>query len=220
MIGASFDRSKLLPLYARIGEAGVPIIFKFRDANGNPVDISTLDFELPIWLKPSDEENGTDPKFTLTIGDGLTVQGVGNGDLKAEITQARAKQRNDTYFYKLRETNADHTWLNGPFRFHNGEFDGVNESFSITNDMDVTITMGIGSSDIGAVHYQGVCDLSADLFPTVGGSGAVGAIAKGDEFDISVAGTPGGGDLIPAGSTIRAKVNLPGQVLANWRIYY
>lgn len=58
----------------------------------------------------------------------------------------------------------------------------------------------------------------ANLFPTNGnGSGAGGAIVKGDQFDISVADA---GGVLPAGATVRAKINDPAQVVGNWRIYY
>lgn len=62
-------------------------------------------------------------------------------------------------------------------------------------------------------------DASTNLFPTTGGTGTAGAIARGNQFDITVAGTLGGMDVEP-GATIRAKVDAPGQTLSNWRIYY
>lgn len=62
-------------------------------------------------------------------------------------------------------------------------------------------------------------DASTDLFPTTGGTGAGGAIKRGNQFDITVAGTLGGVDVEP-GATIRARVDAPAQVLSNWRIYY
>jgi hypothetical protein len=67
----------------------------------------------------------------------------------------------------------------------------------------------------------GDVDLSADLFPTSGGTGAAGAILKNNTFDVTVEGTPGGAlEPILVGCTIRALVDTPGQTLANWRIYY
>lgn len=69
------------------------------------------------------------------------------------------------------------------------------------------------------VRHMGNYDASSNLFPATGGSGAGGAIQKGNEFDITVAGTLGTDD-VPAGATIRAKVDAPGQTPANWRIYY
>ena len=60
---------------------------------------------------------------------------------------------------------------------------------------------------------------SSNLFPTAGGTGTAGAIKRGNQFDITVAGTLGGVDVEP-GVTIRAKIDDPGQTLSNWRIYY
>lgn len=65
--------------------------------------------------------------------------------------------------------------------------------------------------------YQGVYDASSNLFPTTGGSGAAGAIAKGDTFLISVAGTLGTTSVI-AGDEIIAEQDVPGQTAANWGI--
>lgn len=64
---------------------------------------------------------------------------------------------------------------------------------------------------------------STNLFPTAGGTGAAGAIKKGNTFENTTDTTtlfgPDGG-IINAGATIRALVDTPGQTLANWRITY
>lgn len=62
-------------------------------------------------------------------------------------------------------------------------------------------------------------DASTNLFPTTGGTGTAGAIKRGNQFDITVAGTLGGVDVEP-GATVRAKVDTPGQTLGNWVINY
>jgi len=67
--------------------------------------------------------------------------------------------------------------------------------------------------------FRGDFDASSNTFPTSGGTGSGGAIAKGDEFDISVEGTLGG-VLCPVGTTIRARQDVPGNTLANWRIFF
>lgn len=69
------------------------------------------------------------------------------------------------------------------------------------------------------VHWIGNWDASLNTFPNSGGTGPGTAVARGDFWDISVGGAPGGLDL-PAGATIIAKVANPGQVLANWKITY
>lgn len=75
------------------------------------------------------------------------------------------------------------------------------------------------SSSLLLLHYIGNWDMSLNVFPVSGGSGPGTSIARGDLFDISVAGLPGGLD-VPIGATIWAKIALPGQTLANWKILY
>lgn len=54
-------------------------------------------------------------------------------------------------------------------------------------------------------------------YPASGGSGAAGAILKGDVWTISVAGTISG-NAVNIGDTVRALVNTPGLTDANWAI--
>lgn len=140
MVGATFDKSRTLPLYARIGEAGVPKILTFNNANGTPHDISSLNFQIPVKKRAGYREN----LFILTIGDGLTVEGADNNKLRIEITAEQATQQNDSVFWTLYAEAEDHTWLNGFLRFHNGEFDGVEETDTITiseNGEDIIISI-------------------------------------------------------------------------------
>lgn len=74
----------------------------------------------------------------------------------------------------------------------------------------------------GSVILVGDYDISNNLFPT-SGTGVSGMVMKGNEWNITNPSTTllgPDGDVIPAGVTIRAKVNSPGQTLSNWRIYY
>lgn len=69
------------------------------------------------------------------------------------------------------------------------------------------------------VRMRGNCDLSTNLFPTIGGSGAAGAIQAYNVFFNTASSTsllgPDGG-IIPKGTFIIAKVNTPGQTVSNW----
>lgn len=121
MTDVFLDKSRNVRLKARINEASVPRVFTFMNA-GTPRtshDISSYDFELIVFKRI----NSTVKLFTLTIGNGLTVEGDDTNKLRIEISAARATQRADTYFWRLRSTDEDHTWLNGAFEFHNGESD-------------------------------------------------------------------------------------------------
>lgn len=115
------DKSRFVRLRARINEASVPRVLVFQDVDGDPVDITDYDFELIVFKRV----NSLTKLFTLTIGDGLTVQGVSTNELLIEISAARAAQTADTYFWRLRSADEDHTWLNGPFEFHQGESDNI-----------------------------------------------------------------------------------------------
>jgi hypothetical protein len=126
IFGASFDKSKSFPLFARIGEAGQPIILSFVDTLGNPYPISGNAFELPVRRFPTDD----DALFTLTEGDGLSVFGAAQSKLLIEISSARSNQRAESMFWRLIATLEDHTWLNGPIKFHNGEFLGLTDDIS------------------------------------------------------------------------------------------
>jgi len=61
-------------------------------------------------------------------------------------------------------------------------------------------------------------DASSNVFPSTGGTGALGAIEAGNLFTISVSGTLGGVSVTSPYDTIRARVNAPGQTLGNWHI--
>jgi hypothetical protein len=70
---------------------------------------------------------------------------------------------------------------------------------------------------VGLLDDRGNFDASANAFPSSGGSGAAGAIVKGDLWTISVAGTLGG-HAVTAGDVVRALVNTPGSTDSNWAI--
>jgi hypothetical protein len=123
------DKSRNVRLRARIGEASVPRVFKFRTKDEitgetSPHNISGYDFELIVFKRA----NSLVRLFTLTIGDGLSINDGSDEDedeLTVEISEERAAQRADTNFWRLRSKTEDHTWLNGPFEFHNGENDAM-----------------------------------------------------------------------------------------------
>ena len=70
---------------------------------------------------------------------------------------------------------------------------------------------------VGLLDDRGNFDASGNAFPATGGSGAAGAILKGDLWTISVAGTLGG-HPVTAGDVVRALVDTPGSTDANWAI--
>ena len=70
---------------------------------------------------------------------------------------------------------------------------------------------------IGLWDDRGTFDASGNVFPSSGGSGAGGAIKKGDIWTVGVAGTLGG-HTVDVGDTVRALVDAPGLTDANWAL--
>lgn len=121
----NLDKSRLLRLRARVNESSVPRTLIFLQG-GSPYNITGLDFKLYVFRS----QNTTQKLFTLSIGDGLEVGGSDN-ELTITITETRAAQTPGTYFWRLYSADEDHTWLNGPFVFHIGESDNVEEEEEI-----------------------------------------------------------------------------------------
>lgn len=78
------------------------------------------------------------------------------------------------------------------------------------------IVNGKQDSISGIVIFCGDYDASSDLFPSSGGTLEGGVPAKGNQFYLSPNGGVLGGIFVPAGMMIMAKINTPGQILANW----
>ena len=127
MVTIRLDKSRNVRLEARINEASVPRRFVFLNEDGTPHDISGYQFELIVYKR----SNSLVKLFTLTVGDGLTVDGDDTNRLTVSITKARATQTADTVFYRLRSVAEDHTWFNGPFVWYHGESDNVEEELTI-----------------------------------------------------------------------------------------
>ncbi len=164
MTGATFDKSRLLKLYARIGEDGVPKVLTFLDDAGAAYDISALDFELQVF-RSAPNPYSVDPIFTLSIGGGMSVQGAGSNELLIQLDQTESEQKPDTYFWRLFSVGENHTWLNGPFFFHNGEFDGVDDEDTITVLEDggtVEITVSGTSQGLTIGSYSTVLSFDQD----------------------------------------------------------
>jgi len=205
MIGASFDRSKTLPLYARIAETANPATLIFLDEAGDPVNLTGKVFTLVVKRRSF----STDAVFTLTMGSGLAITGTSSNQLQIDIDADQSDVVPATYFYTLKETTEDQTWLNGTLVFHNGQFDGINEDFEIVNNMDIRITLSNGSTS-GLLRIQGNWDASSNLFPSTN-------VLKGYWWKISVPGVLGG-YAVPVGAKIMSLSDTPGQTLSNWDI--
>jgi hypothetical protein len=194
MIDIPLHKSKKVRIKARTNEASVPQVFKFRNEDRSPHNISAYDFEIPVYKR----SNSTVKLFTLRIGSGLTVQGDDEDELLIEVTNAQAVQTADTYFWKLRSRFEDHTWLAGPWEFFNGEEDAepTEEEITIAANGDTVIIEIVGPqsstsspSTSTGFNIRADHDASGDVFPAAPtGSGTNGAIKRFDLYPVSEGG--------------------------------
>lgn len=95
--------------------------------------------------------------------------------------------------------------------------------FSVANDVKFPTTQAVktvtDAMKAGMLFDCGDYDPSSNggKFPTAGGTGDSGAIKRGNVFRISTAATLGG-KAVKADTTVRALIDTPAQVLANWKI--
>jgi len=208
---ATFDKSRELNLYARIGETGVPITLNFVNEDLTNHAIASYDFKLRVKRRPF----STDYLFELGIGSGLTI--VDTNKLQIELNYAQSLQKEDTYFYTLYSEDEDHTWLNGAFPMFKGIFDGVANEVnqvvvsSLGNSVTVTIS-NPSITDDGLVRLQGTWDASGNVPPSVD-------VFRGFLWVISVPGTLMGVS-VEKGAKIMALATNPGTDLDNWDLDY
>lgn len=109
-----------------------------------------------------------------------------------------------------------------PFSYYYAQLDGSYGTpatdfplfVSISATEIILLGSGVGFIPViggGDWDSRGLYDFSVDSFPTTGGSGAGGAIKRGDTWDVSFSSIgmhdPVTGDPVFAGATIRAKVD-------------
>lgn len=213
MVDISIDKSRAVRIKARVNETSVPQIFTFTNEDGTPHDISGYDFKLYVQKRA----NSNVKLFTLSIGAGLTVQGDDNNELLIEVTAAQATQSADTYFFRLYSSDEDHTWLNGPWQFHNGEHDAVVEEETITikanGDTVIIEITGQSSSTAIVLNLRDDYDASGNVFPDAPtGSGTSGAVKRFDTYPVSVGGYldfGAGAEFVPVKSMLIAWADDP-----------
>lgn len=235
MVNIDFDKSKGIRLRARTKETSVVKSFNFVDPAGNNIDITNLDFQLIVQKGVASRKN----LFVLTIGDGLTISGDDNSVLEIEISADRATQIADTYFYRLFSVLEDNTWFNGPFQFHDGEFNSeeCDDTITIGAQQTINIILSGGGGETMVDGMMVLCvdedgngwDLSNNVVPQTGGTGNSGSIKKGNAFPVDIGNQYGetvvgrDGGPIAAGTIALARVNIPGINLADvtkWMLIY
>lgn len=71
---------------------------------------------------------------------------------------------------------------------------------------------------VGLWDDRGGFDASVNAYPSSGGSGAAGAILKGDIWTVTVAGTLPTAQVVEVGDVVRALIDTPGNTQGNWSI--
>lgn len=145
MAAISFDPARKLTLYFRVARDGSKT-FSFVDANGTAKDVSGYSFAFSFKYRASDSSN----VFSIANGD-LTRPSTDKITIPVSSTLTNVAPQE--YYWQMDVTLPDtkvHTWLTGSAKFHNGEFDGVTESSTITVDesgsaVTIAITDSINS---------------------------------------------------------------------------
>lgn len=98
-----------------------------------------------------------------------------------------------------------------------GDFDAVGAAAAAQSAAQSYADNAVSSAVVGLLDDRGSYDASGNVFPSTGGSGAGGAVRKGDLWTVSVAGALGG-VAVTAGDVVRALVDAPGQTASNWAV--
>lgn len=142
MAAISFDPARKLTLYFRVARDGSKT-FSFVDANGTAKDVSGYSFAFSFKYRASDSSN----VFSIANGD-LTRHSTDKITIPVSSTLTNVAPQE--YYWQMDVTLPDtkvHTWLTGSAKFHNGEFDGITESSTITVDESGSaVTIAISDS--------------------------------------------------------------------------
>lgn len=192
-------KERLLNITARVNEPSVGKILRFTNkTDGTPHPISSYDFEIILKKIPRAAHN----VFVLTIGDGLTVQGDDENELLIEVSEERATQRPDVYFWRLFSNAQSNTWLNGDWCFFVGKYDGVLSNCTDMNTCgDVNIEIVNASAD-GVVQFGGLWN-----FTDNGGDFPESPLAGGFYVAEDDHGVFGDADFVAAGAWMIAKID-------------
>ncbi len=147
---AELTKERQLNIKCRVNETSVPRILRFLNSDRSPHAITSYDFEIPVKKIP----DAVNDIFKLTIGDGLTVHGVDSNDLLIEVSEERATQRPNVYFWRLFSVFEDHTWLNGDWQFFIGKYDGVDNVTEISLGDESIIEIVLTGSDLSLLNTR------------------------------------------------------------------
>lgn len=144
---ATFDNSQPLLLYFRCARNGT-LDFVFTDSNGNAYSLIYEDVEFHVYKNEGDKK----PVFSLTAGSGISFPSTGR--VRTTVTIAQTNINEGQYYYELYRPDLGKTWLADYAIFHNGRFDGLQES-------SVAVTVTDSGNEVN-ITIQG-SDFTADI---------------------------------------------------------
>lgn len=133
MAQAIFDTAEKLNLYFRIARVGSKA-FTFVDANEDDFDLSGLTFQLNIKSHSGSSSN----ILQLTSGSGLSVSG---NVLTVSVTEEQTDISENLYYWELYEAVDKKTWLCGNAYFMRGTPNDLNDSTSVTVNINPDTVM-------------------------------------------------------------------------------
>lgn len=135
-----FSKDKPLRIKARCNESGIVKVLTFLNSDESAHAITSYDFKLRLKLSAKAADN----IWEMSIGDGLTVIGASSNKLQIELSDIRATQRPDSYFWQLFSEDENITWLAADWEFYEGTPDVIDETDTITinpNGEEISITI-------------------------------------------------------------------------------
>jgi hypothetical protein len=168
---------------------------------------------------------GTPPSGYTTVPAGAIVWVWGTGNNKIQVKDALLRLADNTESIVDYDLATDSYKLAGggggftPSGNNTQLLDGTGAAISKTGLPVSTATQAaIDAAVTGLYDDRGSYDASGGAYPSSGGSGAAGAVLKGDLWTISVAGTLPTAQVVGVGDIVRALVDTPGNTQANWAI--
>lgn len=150
MNAVTFDPAKQVTFYFRCNRAG-SITFTFVYSDGTPYSfIYTDDLEFNIYKNQGDKKK----LISLNYISGLTISG---NRVTTSITKDLSNIPEGEYYAELYRTDLEKTWICGDAIFHNGKFDGVEQSNAITvNEGGDTVSITIDTQSPSFIRVYSV----------------------------------------------------------------
>jgi hypothetical protein len=146
MAQAIFDIAEQLNLYFRRARVGSKT-FTFLNSDGDAYSVAAITFQLNIKSR----ETSSDNVLQLTSGSGLTIS---TNTIVVAVTEVQSNLPADIYYWELYDATNKKTWLCGRAYFTQAEPADLNDSTSVTVNLDpdtvrITLTGSVTEIDGG-----------------------------------------------------------------------